>query len=100
MGEFRMRSRTLSGEHKREGGVEVEGGGVDGEERGGEEVLKQEEKYELRTSALEAGVEAEMSLKVRVGMVECFFRSLLIVGQKDLGLEERDLKKQDLSFLR
>ena len=59
-----------------------------------EEVLKQEEKYELRTSALEAGVEAEMSLKVRVGMVERFFRSLLIVGQKDLGLEERDLKNK------
>ena len=64
-----MRSKTFSGEHKREGGVEIGGGGVDGvdgEERGGEEVLKQEEKYELRTSALEAGVEAETSLKVRV----------------------------------
>ena len=35
VGEFRMRSRTLSGEHKREGGVEIGGGGVDGEERGG-----------------------------------------------------------------
>ena len=41
MGEFRMRSKTFSGEHKREGGVEIGGGGVDGEERRGEEVLKQ-----------------------------------------------------------
>ena len=38
VGELRMRSSTLSGEHKREGGVEIGGGGgggEDGEERGG-----------------------------------------------------------------
>ena len=42
--ELRMRSSTLSGEHRRDGGVEKGGGGEDGEERGGEEELKQEEK--------------------------------------------------------
>ena len=100
VGELRMRSSTLSGEHKREGGVEIGGGGEDGEERGGEEELKQEEKYELRTFALEVGVQARTSLKDREGMEECDLRSFFILGQKDLGLEVRDLKKQDLSFLR
>ena len=83
----------MSGEHKREGGVEI-GGGEDGEERGG---VKTENRVE--NIGLEARVEARTSLKDRVGMDECFLRSLLILGQKDLGFEERDLKKQGLSFL-
>ena len=54
----------------------------------------------MRTFALEVGVEARTSLKDREGMEECDLRSLFILGQKDLGLEVRDLKKQDLSFVR
>ena len=34
VGELKMRSRTLSEEHEREEGIEIGGGGVDGEERG------------------------------------------------------------------
>ena len=61
--------------------------------------MKQDDKKEFRTLALSVEEDATVSSRVRVGMFVRFLRSLFIEDQKRFGLEERDLKKQDLSFL-